>query len=359
MKTPKHIIRGRGAQSNPTNRFEKNTVEHFLEDLPTDEEREDLLYPHHKTVFKDVFPKTIFNKVTSPDLPFSYSANPYQGCEHGCVYCYARNTHEYWGYSAGKDFEQIILVKKSAPELVRQTLQKKNWKPELVTFSGNTDCYQPIERKLELTRNCLKVFAEFKHPVAVITKNAMVERDADILLELAKQNLTTVILSLNTLNDDVKGKLEPRTSSVRNVLRTIRSLTDAGIPVQVLAAPIIPSLNDNNIIDLVKAVADAGAININYEVVRLNGQIGAIFEDWAELQYPDRKNKIMHHIQDLHGGKVNDSRFGIRMKGEGLWADLIKQQFKVAKQKYLPNPKTVDFDFSLFNPKTDLQLNLF
>ena len=161
MKTPKHIIRGRGAQSNPTNRFEKKSVEHFLEDP--------------KTVFKEVFPKTIFNKVTSPDLPFSYSANPYQGCEHGCVYCYARNTHEYWGYSAGKDFEQIILVKKSAPELVRQTLQKKNWKPELVTFSGNTDCYQPIERKLELTRNCLKVFAEFKHPVAMINSNFVSE----------------------------------------------------------------------------------------------------------------------------------------------------------------------------------------
>lgn len=359
MENPKHIIRGRGAQSNPTNRFEKNVRAHFLEDLPTDAEREELLHPHHKTVFKEVFPKTILNKVSSPDLPFSYSANPYQGCEHGCVYCYARNSHEYWGYSAGKDFEQIILVKKSAPDLVRQALQKKSWKPELVTFSGNTDCYQPIERKLELTRNCLKVFADFKHPVGVITKNAMVERDIDILSDLARHNLTTVILSLNTLDEAVKAKLEPRTSSVRNVLRTIRSLTDAGIPVQVLAAPIIPSLNDNCIIDLVKAVADAGAIDVGYEVVRLNGQIGSIFEDWAELHYPDRKNKIMHHIQAMHGGKVNDSRFGIRMKGEGVWADLIKQQFRVAKQKYLSHPKTVEFDFSLFDPKTNGQLNLF
>ena len=359
-ETPKDIyIRGRGAQSNPTNRFMKTEMIQNLDDLPTEEEREEALLYNPKTKFIEVFPKTIVNKVDSPDLAGMYSMNPYQGCEHGCIYCYARNSHEYWDFSAGKDFEQNILVKKSAPALLRTFLQNPKWGGHSILVSGNTDCYQPAERKFGITRQLLEVFYEFRHPVGIITKNTVIERDMDILKKLAENNLVHVVLSLTTLNEDLKRIMEPRTASARNILRTIRSLSEAGIPVSVNAAPMIPAINDGEITDIVKAAAENGARRVNYIVVRLNGQIGGIFEDWVTKNFPDRANKVLNRIKSMHGGKVNDTEYGRRMRGEGEWADLIKKQYDMAMKKFFPDIKPFEYNHSLYPQYRDKQLTLF
>ncbi len=351
MKKDSAYIKGRGAQLNPANRFLKNEQEIYVDDLATEEERLDALRYNAKTKFIEVFPKTILNKVESPDLLFPWSMNPYQGCEHGCVYCYARNTHEYWGYSAGKDFEQNIMVKKTAPELLRKTLLSKKWEASAITLSGNTDCYQPAERKFGITRKCLEVFLDLKHPVSIITKNVMIERDLDIIQRLAEQNLIWVTLSLTTLDEDLKRIMEPRTSSARNILRTVKSFSDLNIPVHVNMAPIIPSLNDESIFEVMEAVVEAGALSCSYIVARLNGHNGKIFEDWLIKNFPDRVQKITHQIQHMHGGQVNDTQYGRRMKGEGKFAEMIKQQFALARNKYMPDKKMPNLDFSLFEKR--------
>jgi len=228
-------IKGRGSQLNPANRFLKSSNEIYVEDLPTQEEREELLKENPKTKYIEVFPKTILNKVDSPDIGLTWSMNPYQGCEHGCIYCYARNTHEYWGYSSGMDFEQNIMIKKNAPELLRKTLEHKNWEAASIMLAGNTDIYQPAERKFQITRELLTVFLDLQHPVSMITKNSLIERDLDILTELAKDNLVFVTMSLTTLDEHLKRIMEPRTSSANSVLRTIKRLTEAGIPVNVMS----------------------------------------------------------------------------------------------------------------------------
>lgn len=358
-KYNKIYIRGRGAQSNPHNRFFKTQVETNLDDLPTEEEREEALAHNPKTKFIEVFPKTIVNKVDSPDLGMGYSANPYQGCEHGCVYCYARNAHEYWDYSAGQDFEQNILVKKTAPALLRQFLENPKWKAATILLSGNTDCYQPAERKFEITRRMLEIFYEYRHPVAIITKNTMIERDIDILSKLAADDLVHVVLSLTTLNEDLKRILEPRTASARNILRTIRSLSAAGIPVSVNAAPMIPAINDTEMFDIVQACAENGAHRVNYIVVRLNGAIGGIFEDWVTKNFPDRANKVLNRIKSMHGGQLNDSQYGRRMHGEGEWADLIRKQYDLAMAKFYPTIKRVEMNTSLYEQYRDKQMKLF
>lgn len=350
MKT---YIKGRGSQKNPANKFLQHQNELYLDDLPTEQEREEELTHNPATKYIGVYPKTIVNKVTSPDLGFSWSMNPYQGCEHGCIYCYARNTHEYWGYSAGTEFEQNILVKKEAPQLLRATLLSKKWNPESITIAGNTDCYQPAERKLQITRQCLQVFLELKHPVGLITKNSLIERDLDILTQLAEQRLTVVVLSLTTLNQKLKSVMEPRTSSVNNVLRTIERLSKAGIPVHVNHAPIIPAINDEEIFDLVKASANAGAQSAAHIVVRLNGHNGNIFEDWVRKNFPDRANKVLNQIKTMHGGNLNDSEYGRRMKGDGNFAELIKQQFQLAKLKFLKDRSLPKLDYSLFEPERE------
>ncbi len=341
-------IRGRGSQLNPANKFNKQHSELYLDDLATEEERLAELQSNPKTTYTEVFPKTILNKVESPDLRFSWSMNPYQGCEHGCVYCYARNTHEYWGFSAGADFEEKILYKPHVAELLRQSLLKKSWKPEAITIAGNTDCYQPAERKLKITRECLQVFRQLKHPVGIITKNSMVERDADIIAELASENLVWVVMSLTTLDEDLKRMMEPRTSSVRSVLRTIRTLSDAGIPVHLNLAPVIPGLNDEHIFKVMEAAAEAGALNASYIVARLNGHIGKIFEDWLRKNFPDRANKVLHQIESMHGGRVNDTQYGRRMKGEGKFAELVKSQFDLAKKKFFAGKNLPELNFGLF-----------
>jgi len=359
MEIAPTYIKGRGSQLNPANRFLKNSErEIYVDDLPTQEEREELLTENPKTKYIEVFPKTILNKVDSPDLGMGWSMNPYQGCEHGCIYCYARGTHEYWGYSAGAEFEQNILVKKNAPELLEKALMSKKWKASAIMLSGNTDCYQPAERKLRITRELLKVFLKFKHPVGIITKNSLVERDIDILTELAAQRLVSVTMSLTTLDEKLKRVMEPRTSSAFSVLRTISKLSNAGIPVNVNVAPVIPSINDEGVFDVLKTAAEAGASRASYIVVRLNGHNGKLFEDWVTRNFPDRVNKVLNQIKTMHGGNLNDSTYGRRMKGEGKFAELIRMQFALAKQKFMSGKEWPAIDYTLYEATRNELLRL-
>lgn len=348
-------IKGRGSQLNTDNRFLKNSlVQEHMEGI--DEE----LQENHKTKLYFETPKKIVNKVESPDIPGDYSMNPYQGCEHGCIYCYARNTHEYWGFSAGLDFEQKIIVKKNAADLLKKQLSGKNWKVSPIMFSGNTDCYQPIEKKLEITRKMLEVLVEFRHPVGIITKNSLILRDLDLLRELNKHQIVHVMISITTLKEELRQKLEPRTATAMQRLKVLKTLSDNGIPCGVLTAPIIPGLNSMEIPEILKSASENGAKAVGYTMVRLNGSIRAIFEDWLEKNFPDAKEKIIHQIEDAHGGKTNDSRFGTRMKGEGNMAMAINRLFKISKAKYFPNESDFEFNLDAFRiPGSSTQLDLF
>jgi DNA repair photolyase len=330
MQKGRDLIKGKGAQFNPKNKFAQQRVDIEDEDVVHEyvggERPQTQLFIEH--------PKKIISEYTSPDVPGAYSVNAYQGCEHGCVYCYARESHQYWGFSAGLDFESKIIVKQNAPELLRQAFQKKNYKPETIMMSGNTDCYQPIERQFQLTRKLLEVLLEFRNPVGIITKNSLIERDLDILKEMAALNLAHVYFSITTLDESLRRTLEPRTASAEKKLAAMKLLADAGIPVGVMAAPIIPGLNHHEIPEILRRAAENGATAAGYTVVRLNGEISAIFEDWLFQHYPERKNKVIHQIEELHGGNVQDRRFGKRMSGEGPHAQIIKQLFQVSKSKY-------------------------
>ena len=354
----KDYIKGRGAQQNVHNKFEflKHTTDpEFLEHCHQEGEEPNNL----KTRFQEVYPKTIVNKVKSPDVGMEYSVNPYQGCEHGCIYCYARNSHEYWGYSAGLDFEKQILVKKNAPELLAQKLQQKNWQPNTIVFSGNTDCYQPAEKQFKLTRKCLEVMLNFKHPTGIITKNSLILRDLDLLKELAKLNCIRVSISITSLAEETRRILEPRTASIKQRLKTVETLAKNDIPVNVMVAPIIPFINSHEILPIVKAVSEAGASSVGYTVVRLNGAIAEIFSDWIKKTLPDKAERVLHQIEACHGGNLNDSRFGTRMKGEGEFSKQIAQQFKIAKAKYLKNKKVPEMDTSHYLQLKNPQYKLF
>ncbi|MEO9965308.1 MAG: PA0069 family radical SAM protein [Reichenbachiella sp.] len=352
-------IKGRGAQVNPDNRFFEHTNEKdlsFLQHLHQSGEKQ----KKPKTSYITVHPKTIVNKVTSPDLGFSYSMNPYQGCEHGCIYCYARNTHEYWGYSAGTDFETKILIKPNAPDLLRAQFKSKSWRPSPIMLSGNTDCYQPIERKMKITRALLEICLKYRHPVGIITKNAMILRDLDILSEMAQMKLVKVVISLTSLKEKTRTILEPRTSAVGIRLNAIRTLTEAGVPTMVMMAPIIPSINNMEIMKLAEKVAENGATDLAYTIIRLNGIIPEIFTDWLEKNFPDRVDKVLNQIKDLHGGTLNDSRFKLRMRGEGELSNQIHQMFAVAKRKFNLGLEKHPFDMKLFRRSIDEnQLELF
>lgn len=343
-------LKGRGAQINPPNPFDPIVRDNALiidEDISS------------KTRYIETHPKTLLNKVESPDIGMTWSMNPYQGCEHGCVYCYARNTHTYWGYSAGLEFEQVILVKKEAPRLLREKLQSKSWEPLPIMLSGNTDCYQPIERKLEITRQLLELLWEFRHPVGVITKNALILRDADILEKMAQHDLVKVSISITGLDESLRQLIEPRTATYQKRLETVQALSDRGIPVNVMMAPIIPGLNEHEIFDVVEASANAGARAVHHTVVRLNGDVRAIFEDWLERNFPDRAAKVINKISSMHGGQTNDSRFHTRMRGEGQIAGIIGAQMKLAKKKFLAGRSMPDFNTELFSLYRDRQLKLF
>lgn len=332
-KAPKHRA-GRGARHNPHNRFlHRHSVREHPEGLDVGPEE-----PGKTEVFIE-HPKTIVNKVLSPDIGLDYSLNPYQGCEHGCVYCYARPTHEYWGWSSGTDFEQKIIVKKNAPRLLEDFFRKPNLEVTPIMLAGNTDIYQPLERKYRITRGLLEVFAKYRYPVGLITKNALVTRDLDVLQELDESGLVHVSISVTTLDEKVRQVMEPRTASVYKRLQTIETLSNAGIPVRVMVAPIIPGLTDHEIPAILRAVSDAGAIEASYIVVRLNGTIGEIFMNWVRQEFPHRADKILSQVAAVHGGKINDSRFGTRMKGEGTLAKIIGDLFRTAKRKYMHNQK--------------------
>lgn len=353
-----NYIKGRGAQLNTHNRFLQhsyNVEDDFLNYCEKEGENPD----DNKTQYIEIFPKTILNKVTSPDIGMVYSMNPYQGCEHGCIYCYARNTHEYWGYSAGLDFERKILFKRNAPELLEQKLKSKNWKPQPIMFSGNTDCYQPVEKKLKITRKMLEVLYKYKHPVGFITKNSLILRDLDILTEMAKLNLVHVSISITSLKEETRRILEPRTASIKKRLETVRILSEHKIPVNVMMAPIIPAINSHEIFDLVKKVSELGALSAAYTIVRLNGAIGEIFTDWVKKTFPERANKILHQIQNCHNGQLNDSRFGKRMRGEGKIAEQVALQFKIAQKKFLSGKCLPPYDYSLYERAKTKQLRLF
>jgi len=336
-------FKGRGAQFNPHNKFEKNSYvkEH-------DEGIDDWEESDKKTTFLFENSKTIVNKVDSPDVGMAYSLNPYQGCEHGCTYCYARNAHQYWGYSAGVDFERKIIVKKDAPALFEKFLSRKGWDATTISLSGNTDCYQPAERKFKLTRQLLEIALAYRQPIGMITKNSLILRDLDILQEMAKLNLIMVYSSINSLNNELRLAMEPRTATAKQRLKVVEELSKAGVPTGVMVAPLVPGLSDHEIPAVLKAVANAGAIRAGYTVVRLNGAISQIFEDWLRKNFPDRADKVWHMIQSCHGGNVNDSRFGDRMRGDGNIAQMIRDNFKLHCRLNGLNTKEIFLNHSLF-----------
>jgi DNA repair photolyase len=355
---PKEYQKGRGAQKNTPNQFLQHVYEmreDFLEFCRLEGEEAE----SNKTQYIPIFPKTIVNKVDSPDVGMMYSMNPYQGCEHGCIYCYARNAHEYWGYSAGLDFERKILVKKAAPELLEAKIRHKNWKACTIVLSGNTDCYQPAEQKFEITRKCLEVFLKYRHPVGIITKNALVLRDLDILKELNAHQLVGVNVSVTSLSEKTRRKLEPRTASIQKRLKTIKILSENNIPVNAMLAPMIPGINSHELLPLAKAVADHGARSFAITVVRLNGAIGQIFTDWIKKAMPNRAEKVLHLIQDCHGGSINDSRFGIRSRGEGKIAQQIHDMAHLARQKYFKDRQFPRLRTDLHEPYKNGQMKLF
>ncbi|MBK5279987.1 MAG: PA0069 family radical SAM protein [Bacteroidia bacterium] len=347
----KNYFKGRGAQIKSENKFLKaHYVTDHIEGLD-----EPLLESPTTQIFYES-PKKIVNKVDSPDLSMMYSANPYQGCEHGCIYCYARNTHEYYGFSAGLDFESKIIVKKNADTLLEQQLLNKNWNAVPIALSGNTDCYQPQERKHEITRKMLKVMVNYRHPVGLITKNSLILRDIDLLADLAKDNLVHVYISITTLDENLRRIMEPRTASGIKRLKTVEELSKAGIPVGVMNAPIIPGLNHHEIPTILKAASEHGALNVGMTVVRLNGSVGKIFEDWLRKNFPDRYEKVWNQISSLHAGTLNDSKFGRRMSGEGNVADAIHQLYRASKKKYFIGKQMPEYDLTRFRKGGNLSL---
>lgn len=348
------FFKGRGAQVNPDNKFLKRRyVAEHEEGID-----EPLLEDTKTQIFKENA-KKIVSVSNSPDLKFMNSINPYQGCEHGCLYCYARNSHEYYGFSAGLDFERKIIVKHNAAELLEKHFNQKNYQPIPIMMSGNTDCYQPIERKLKITRSLLKVFLKYRHPVSLISKNNLMLRDLDLLKELAALDLVHIAVTLNSLNEDLRLKLEPRTVTGKGRLKLIEKLSTENIPVMLMLAPVIPGLNSDEIPTVMKAAADAGAGAAAYTLVRLNGSIAEVFSDWIYKAFPDRAEKVLHMIADCHQGKLNDSRWGARMTGDGHIAESIKQLFTISVKRYLSNRALRPFNLQYFSPASGKQLNLF
>ena len=340
--------KGQGAQRNEINRFDRYTFEPEEED-----------FQKTKTVFTEVFPKTIVNEVKSPDLMMEYSLNPYQGCEHGCSYCFARPTHEFWGYSAGTDFERKIMVKKNAPELLEKFFQKRNYVPKTITLSGNTDCYQPAEREFEITRKLLQLCLDYRHPVSILTKNALVLRDLDILKPLSEQNLVSVSFSIPTVNEEIRRKMEPRTSSVKNKLKAIEILTEHKIAVGVMVAPVIPGLTSDESLKILKTVSEAGAQKFGYVLIRLNDTVQPVFVNWINAHFPERAEKVLNLIRSMRGGKLGDKRFHERYKGEGNIAEMIHDTFALGRRKFFADKEITPLSTENFTGSKDQQLKLF
>jgi DNA repair photolyase len=351
MNTPPPL-RGRGSATNPKNRFE--SIERVLE---PPEDGDEVSAPH--TQFFPDSSKSLIAFNDSPDVGFDASINPYRGCEHGCVYCYARPTHEYLGFSAGLDFETKIMIKEDAPELLRQELSRSKWQPQLVALSGNTDCYQPVEKQKQLTRRCLEVFLEFRNPVVIITKNHLVTRDIDILSQLARFDCIAVTISVSTLDAELASSMEPRASRPARRLDAIRQLAAAGVPVGYLQAPMIPGLTDAEAPAIGIAAARAGATFSGYVALRLPFAVRDLFEQWLTQHYPDKRDKIINRVREIRGGKLNDPNFTSRMRGEGKFAEQMAALFQLARKKSGINarwPKLTTEHFS--RPEKD-QLRLF
>ncbi|TVR46823.1 MAG: PA0069 family radical SAM protein [Puniceicoccaceae bacterium] len=344
--------RGRGAGGNPANRFETVRIEADPEAAPEDR-------PRPETWFLDDLSQTVISRNTSPDLGFSASLNPYRGCEHGCIYCYARPTHEYLGFSAGLDFETRIMVKRRTAELLEKELAAPRYQPETLVLSGVTDPYQPVERELRLTRGCLEVLERCGHPVVIITKNRLVARDKDILARLARRGLALVLISLTTLDAELAGVMEPRTARPELRLRTVRELAEAGIPVGTLFSPIIPGLTDEELPALARAAAEAGACFGQYALLRLPHAVADLFTDWLERTLPGKKDRILERIRGVRGGGLNESRFGVRLRGEGFWAEQVRSLFTVACRRAGLATKGPELTTGHFTPPGPRQLSLF
>lgn len=347
MSSQNHI-KGQGAQRNVKNRFEQYSYE------PEDWEIEKT-----NTQIIEVFPKTIVNVVKSPDLPMEYSLNPYQGCEHGCSYCYARPTHEYWGFSAGIDFERKIMVKKNAPELLEKFFRKRNYIPKTIMLSGNTDCYQPIERELEITRKILEVCLAYRHPVSILSKNALVLRDLDLFIKMNELNLISVALSIPTMNEDLRRKMEPRTSSAIKKLEALKILKENNIPTGAMIAPIIPGLNSDETLKIIKKISETGADWFGYTLIRLNDTVEPVFVKWLETSFPDRKDKVISLIKQMRGGKLGEKRYFERYKGEGSIAEMIHKTIEIGRNKYFRDRKMVELSAAHFSGSKTQQLKLF
>jgi len=345
-------IHGRGAAINPPNRF----VPLYREAIPGWTEEED---PAPRTRFFKDTSRTVLNTNDSPDIPFEYSVNPYRGCEHGCSYCYARPTHEWLGLSPGLDFESQIFVKEDAPDLLRKELASPKWVPRAVSMSGVTDPYQPVERRLRLTRRCLEVFAEFRNPVGIVTKSALVCRDRDLLSELARYQAAHVFLSITTLDPELARLMEPRAATPAARLRALRELTDAGVPVGVLVAPVIPGLTDHEAPAILNAAHEAGARMAGYVTLRLPFEVKGLFADWLERHFPERKERVLGRVRDVRGGKLNDSTFGRRMRGDGEWADVFSRLFKLHRGRLGMDGRGMELSTSHFTNGRPRQGTLF
>ena len=336
-------LAGRGAQINTKNRFLKDeTTREHIEAIDDWEET------NVPTQYLEQESKTIVNKVDSPDVGMSYSMNPYAGCEHGCIYCYARNVHEYWGYSAGLDFERKIIIKKNAPQLLRKFLMHPKWQCIPIMLSGNTDCYQPAEQKYRLTRGLLEVCNEFNQPVGILTKNSWILKDKDVLQEMAKKRLVSAMVSITSFNEELRRTMEPRTTTAKQKLKVIEELSSAGVRMGVMMGPMIPGLNEHEMQRIMKAARDSGATFTAYTFIRLNGAIKFLFHDWLYKNFPDRADKVWHLVEQSHDGKVNDTRWGVRMRGEGTIAQMVAQQYKKYGKLYGMNAEEWSLDTTQF-----------
>ena len=336
-------LQGRGAQINTKNRFLKDekTKEHI-------EAIDDWEESNVQTQYLEQESKTIVNKVDSPDVGMMYSMNPYAGCEHGCIYCYARNVHEYWGYSAGLDFERKIIVKKNAPQLLRKFLNHPKWDATPIMLSGNTDCYQPAEQIYRLTRALLEVCNEFNQPAGILTKNSWILKDKDVLQEMAKKKIVSAMVSITSFNEDLRRVMEPRTTTAKQKLKVINELSTAGVRMGVMMGPMIPGLNEHEMQRIMKEARDNGATFTAYTFIRLNGAIKFLFHDWLYKNFPDRADKVWHLIENSHDGKVNDSRWSVRMRGEGPIAQIVAQQYKKYGKLYGMNAEEWSLDRTIF-----------
>lgn len=350
-------LRGRGAQFNPGNRFERISVEDFKPD-EMDYFTEPELERKIPTQFYRDESRTVIARNDSYDVGFEYSFNPYRGCEHGCIYCYARPSHEFIGFSSGTDFESRIMIKPDAPKLLEAEFNKKSYKPDFIMFSGNTDCYQPVEQRLKITRETLKVCLKYRNPVSIITKNALIQRDLDIIREMAELNLVSVSLSVTTLDRELARRMEPRTSSPERRLETIGILAGNGIPVGVNIAPIIPGLNDEEIPSILKEAAARGASFAGHIMLRLPYSVKDLFLQWIKKEFPDRESKIVNKIREMRDGKLNDSEFGTRFSGKGELAETIHSLFELSRRKYGLNKNKVHLRTDLFR-KVNNQIEMF